>query len=200
MAFKAIIFTPSVKKKKHINERISLASMFILFCTSFILILFKTSNFIESALSAIAIACVIISFLILPLLSYYSYQVLNGQLEGQLIIDEMFVDINEKKITIQEIKSVVFSLDDCYEDIRASSFNDTPKISQGVNNYILIKTKDGKEYEVYFRIDRFMNKKELNPFIAQLIKHKAIPFDRGIELMKLRTKEEIEDLRITLFT
>lgn len=198
MAFEAIIFTPFLKKKKHTIERIYLASMLILFCASFILILFQISAFFETALKAIAITCVIIGFLVVPLFSFYSYQVLNGKLEGGLIIDEMSVQINEKKISLKEIKSVAISLDDCYENNNAFLFNDTPKISQGVNNYILIKTKDGKEYEVFFRIDRFMNKRELNPFIAQLIKHKVIPFERGIELMKLTTKEDIDELKKTI--
>ncbi len=194
MAFEAIIFTPSQKERKHLIEKIYWISIFVMLCALSILLIFKISNLLESILKIIACICAIINFIFIPITSFYSYQVLNGKLEGQLIIDEMNIDINGKIINVQEIKSAVFSLDDRFED-QGDWSNISPSISQGVNNFILIKTKEGKEHEVFFRIDRFMNKKELNPFIAQLIKHKAVPFERGIELMKLKTKEEIEELR-----
>lgn len=111
----------------------------------------------------------------------------------------MFIDINGKRINAQEIKFATFSMDDYYEN-QGNWSNISPSVSQGVDNYILIKTKDGKEIQTFFRIDRFMNKSELNPFIAQLIKHKAVHFERGVELMQLQTKEEIEELRKILLS
>lgn len=194
MAFEVQIFTPSKKKKIGTYNLVLYINFTILMITLLLLASFKFPSWLEIFFTYIAYASLGLFFILLTI-QFYTHRTLNGTLHGYLKIDENEIDIDGLIIKINKIESIQFKVDDFLDKSISVIVDFAPKLSQGVDNYIKLKTKDGKYFEVFFRIDRFTRTKELNPFIAQLIKHKAIPFERGIELMQLKTKEEIEELR-----
>ncbi|MCC6582587.1 MAG: hypothetical protein IT271_02695 [Chitinophagales bacterium] len=145
----------------------------------------------------ILVCICLITPIFLSLFYFDTHELLNGELKGNLVIGKDFISFDGVKTEIQLIKNVHFNIYDYYEKIinsRSLQFY-FPTLSQGVDNSIRFTTTNGKFYTVFFRLNSKYHRNDLNPFITELIKHRIILLNEGIELMQLKTKEEIEELR-----
>ena len=132
----------------------------------------------------------------LAITSFWHYRMLTGEFKGQIEFDEHSIIIDGQSFHTEGIKKIDFSLGDyAGKDVGMPRTDFNPRLSNGVDNYVRIKTKQNNEIKVYFKLDYKNHEEQLYPFISRAIQLGKIPFLRGIDLLKITDYDEIQEFK-----
>jgi hypothetical protein len=130
--------------------------------------------------AALMVAIVSIYYLIT---SFWTYKPLNGKLEGQIVINQDSFIINNTAYSLKDIYNLDFLIYDYYGKSSTIGRSFSPRLYQGVNNYISFTDKNNEDHLVYFKLQTEHSFQSLAPFINRAIKLNRMSTSRGIELM-----------------
>ena len=126
-----------------------------------------------------------LSFLVFPfilsfLMSFTEYEKLNGEIIGELILQNDFLEINGQKYSFKAIRD--FKIETENFNGKRNRINPVlnfpqPFYSKGKGNYFRLQTNDNKQFSEEFIIENEMEILEINDLYARLIFSEVLKVD-----------------------
>jgi hypothetical protein len=187
--YKAIfkLYQPQVKRKW-------LTPNFIVYSLWFSIIVFfwlfdsyaKNGNSFESFRKNMAFIAGAVSLYFI-IASFFSYEPLNGDLNGKITFTNEGIRINGKLFKLEELSNLDLFFFDYYGRNKLNGrANFNPSHSQRVLNWVSFKDNLTQEQKVYFQLESEEHYKELHPFVNLAIKANKIDYERGKALLGSR--------------
>ncbi|HEK21793.1 hypothetical protein [uncultured Mucilaginibacter sp.] len=171
------IFIPN-KSKHRLSANAILAMCFVL-C---FLLHVSLTHYVKGIDSICAFAFVC-TFIILIFRSHMCIQPLNGYFNGRIYLQGKDLMIGEEEVDLDSINSVDLVLND-FRGQKAIYYHSLEcRISQGVNNYILLDYKNGNSKKTFFRMQSKNSYLLLADFINAAVAKNKISQSRAEELI-----------------
>ncbi len=190
------IFKASNPKNKPSNNQILLLGWLIGF-----LLVFAIQNVDDSLTANILVAYYVVIVLLTlywGFTSMWTYRELNGEFVGEIEFSDTSIIVNGIELPLQTLKQIDLSLGDYSGKFVGSTHNDfNPKLSTGVDNYVILTESDGSKTQIYFKLSHQNQTQELEPFIIKAMQLGHISFLRGINLLNINDYDEIQEFKKT---
>lgn len=113
--------------------------------------------------------------------SRFTYQPLDGVMNGEITFYEDKIVVNELLFPLTDISNMDFSISDYFEKANPwKGFN--PRLSQGGENYVSFDDKSGQKKIAYFKLMDKHSSSTLHPFIDAAVKVGAMSYIRAIDI------------------
>lgn len=189
-------------KKFHLTDGKIIWTQFILAFAPIVIrvLIIKNSN--QSVFEIYILWILIISFIISFLLnisSFLRFAPLEGKIEGELILSEKEIIIDEIKLNIEEIKNIKITNDDFYDSLaRYSKGVIIGRRSNGVNNEIKILLKNGKEYVINFQQDDNHNMQDSKELLQYYYSKRIMKMENLLYVLGIVEEKEKNEFKATL--
>jgi len=174
------IYEPAEKKFK-ITPNLIVFGLWLITITFFWL--FDSSFSPNSNFKSYCLTIVFVVTMYFLITSIFSYEPLNGVMNGEIIFEEDKIEINEKVFELKNINKLDFGFGDFYGDRSLASYNFNPSLSQGVGNSVSFTDNTGQTHKIYFKLMSRNQYKNLYPFINSAVKIGAMTYYRAIDLI-----------------
>ena len=108
-----------------------------------------------------------------------------GRMEGNIVFSANDITVNNRVYTLTDIEKISFPCFDDYEG-RKEDFRDTNyngRISQGVDNKVILSLKNGQEVVVQFQLERRYEIREMRPELVHYHNEGKIHFLHLIDVL-----------------
>ncbi len=138
----------------------------------------------HSDFRSIWLCCVVLITLYFLVVSFFTYEALNGIFKGKIVFGNAKISVNNKVFGLTEISNLDFNFSD-YHGQRSNRLYQSanPMLSQGVDNYVTFFDSSNEGHLIYFKMLTPQSYLSLSVFINQSIKLGKMEFKRGIDLL-----------------
>ena len=140
--------------------------------------------------------CSIIIGFILTFINMFRVKPLYGKLNGKIIFDSEFIQINDQVYPIENINKIFLRMNDFkgleYITIKPSFY---PRLSNGTNNIVRLELKNGEKTTTFFKSDSEFDYFKLRPFIISLLHYNLLSIEDGRKVLRL--DNDFELIKIT---
>jgi hypothetical protein len=153
MIFEAPLFIPNAKRKYDIPSVLLFSMWAIVLIIYSWFAIKKPSDEVVIIVNPFLYLFIGIPVIIM-IANFFRYEPLNGEIKGLLIIDNSKITYGDSSISLVNIESIDFKIDNYYGgNIYFNRANGiSPNLSQGVKNSFMLNARDGKKILIYFRL------------------------------------------------
>lgn len=191
------LFIPD-KQLRHINEDQVIFTLWISYFVVFWglgeLLFPKDSQ--AGLLCGIVLGCIPLFFLVT---SFFRYRPLGGTLKGDIEFTMEGIRVNDTFYPMTDITAIDFFINDYYGRNVFLNQTMTPRLSQGVNNYVKFTDAGGREHQYHFKLFSANGERELDPVISMATAEGKLPLLRGMELLGINNYDEIQRFKAKHF-
>lgn len=100
------------------------------------------------------LGCTGIAYLFLSFYSLSEKEKLNGNFTGYLIFSKSIISVGDKGYDLKDVLKMEFFVDD-YDGLKHGylGYSSSPKVSNGVNNSLILRMKDGADKNFNFQLN-----------------------------------------------
>lgn len=134
----------------------------------------------------------------MKLMNLKEVQQLNGILTGSIYFEKDYIQVNNDKISLQNIKKIeITGVDWIGLDTSNSflSFNYENRLSNGVENYLLIEYNDNTKQKVQFQKNNACEFKEIEDVIKHYYINNKIGYLNCVDILCLSDKKQWNEFK-----
>lgn len=134
----------------------------------------------------------------LKLINFYNVEQLNGKLNGKLILDKNYIQINSKKINLDEIKKIEITGTD-WIGLRSTNYiidyNYENGLSNGTENYLIIELINKSSLKIQFQKNKACEFKELEDIIKHYYIQNKIGYLNCVDILCLSDPKQWSEFK-----
>lgn len=191
------LFIPD-KQLRHINEDQVIFALWI----SYVVVFWGLGELLFPKDSQAGLLCgIVLGFITLFFLvaSFFRYQPLRGTLTGDIEFTMEGIRVNGTFYPLTDITAIDFFINDYYGNNASLAQTLTPRLSQGVNNYVTFTDAGGQEHQYHFKLFSANGRRELDPVISMATAEGKLSLLRGVELLDINNYDEIQQFKARHF-
>ena len=169
-----------------------------------VLIILFTSLILKIEKSTFLTYLLIITFIFyligvtLKLTNFNNIQQLKGKLTGKFIFEKDYIQINEKRINLEEIKKIEISGVD-WIGLRSTNYilgyNYENGLSNGTKNYLIIEYKNNAKLKIQFQQNDAFEFKEIEEVIKHYCMNNKIGYLNCVDILCLSEQKEWNEFK-----
>ena len=153
----------------------------------------------NKSIFVVVLICLLAIIIFKGIKSYFEYEILETQGEGDLKIDSDTICFNDTSINWQDVKVILFHRID-YEGrrITENKGRNQYRLSIGVGNTITVETHQGDKSEYHFKINSLDEFQFLENFVWDLVESKSFALDIAKGIVTPKNYQEHQKLKSIL--